>query len=255
MQAKGFIEIDGVNLEYQWIAGKSVSPVIVLLHEGLGCIGMWKDFPPTLADQTGLNVFVYSRQGYGGSDACELPRPVCFMHDEAEVLGKVLERLPGESFILVGHSDGASIASIYAGSNPANRVVSLVLIAPHFFVEPISVDSIQKAKVLYETTDLRDRLKKYHGDRVDNAFRGWNDVWLSPEFRNWNITDYLPQINTPTLVIQGQNDEYGSEAQMTTAQQLIPVDVEVCLLADCGHSPHRQFSGETVDVIKRFLSA
>lgn len=187
MQDYGFIEVDNVSLEYHWIAGKADAPVLVLLHEGLGCVDMWKGFPKLLASNTGLSVFVYSRQGYGRSDACELPRPVSYMHDEAKRLDEVLSLVPGKSFILVGHSDGASIASIYVGSDPEHDIRGLVLMAPHFFVEEVSLQSIEKVKVLYETEDLRERLQKYHPDKIDIAFRGWNDVWLSDAFRDWNI--------------------------------------------------------------------
>jgi len=254
MQNEGFIEIDGVKLEYSWIAGDPDKPIIVLLHEGLGCIAMWKGFPQALNERTGLGVFVYSRQGYGGSDPCFLPRPVSYMHDEARVLSRALDNLPGETFILVGHSDGASIASIYAGSNPDQELAGLVLIAPHFFVEDLSIESIRQVKDYYDNADLRDRLKKYHGEGVDNAFRGWNDVWLAPEFRNWNIVDYLSKINVPTLVIQGDEDEYGSIAQVNTAQELIAANVKVAMMEDCGHSPHRDSEARTLLTIDEFLS-
>lgn len=253
MQGSGFIGVDKVSLEYQWIDGKPNAPVLVLLHEGLGCTDMWKGFPQLLAGQTGFGVFVYSRQGYGRSDPCILPRPTSYMHDEAKVLSKVLSKIPGDTFILVGHSDGASIASIYAARNPQVDLQALVLLAPHFFVESLSIDSIATVKKLYRTTELRNRLMKYHGKQVDNAFKGWNDVWLSDDFKSWNITEYLPRISTPTLVIQGEDDEYGSEAQVKVAQEHIAAPVVVRMFVDCGHSPHRQFEKETVSVINDFV--
>ncbi len=249
----GFIEVDSTRLEYRWIAGRVDGPVLVLLHEGLGCVSMWKSFPQRLSEKTGLSIFSYSRQGYGLSDSYTLPRDVAYMHTEAEVLGKVLSQIPGKTFIAVGHSDGASIASIYAGSHAKSSIQALVLLAPHFFVESKTIESIARAKSLYETTDLRDRLEKYHGERVDNTFWGWNDVWLSDEFESWNITEYLPNIEIPTLVIQGASDEYGSTAQITVAEQGIKGDVQTCLLPHCGHSPHRQLEGETVRAIAGFI--
>ncbi len=253
MKQQGFIEVDNARLEYQWITGRPDAPVLVLLHEGLGCVFMWKSFPQRLAEKTGLSIFSYSRQGYGLSDHCTLPRAASYMHDEAEVLEKVLTQIPGETFILVGHSDGASIASIYTGSHAESSIQALVLLAPHFFVESKTIESIAQAKSLYATTDLRDRLEKYHGERVDNTFWGWNDVWLSDEFRSWNITEYLPNIEVPTLVIQGASDEYGSTAQITAAEQGINGAVQTCILPDCGHSPHRQLEGETVHAIAGFI--
>ncbi len=253
MKHQGFIELDNTKLEYHWIAGRPDEPVLVLLHEGLGCVSMWKNFPQRLAEKTGLGVFSYSRQGYGQSDPCALPRTVGYMHDEAVVLEEVLNRIPGETFILIGHSDGASIATIYAGSHAESSVQAMVLLAPHFFVESKSIESIANAKSLYETTDLRNRLEKYHGERVDNAFWGWNNAWLCDEFKSWNITEYLPNIEIPILVIQGQSDEYGSEAQITAAEEGMTGSVQTCLLPDCGHSPHRQFESETVRAIAGFI--
>ncbi|MCP4490494.1 MAG: alpha/beta hydrolase [Gammaproteobacteria bacterium] len=253
MKIQGFIEVDNARLEYHWIAGRPDAPVLALLHEGLGCVSMWKSFPQRLAEKTGLGVFSYSRQGYGLSDCCVLPRAVAYMHDEAEVLGKVLTHIPGEAFILVGHSDGASIATIFAGSHAESPTLALVLIAPHFFVEPKTIESIAAAKLLYKTTDLRTRLGRYHGAQVDQTFWGWNDAWLCDEFRSWNITEYLPNIEIPTLVIQGASDEYGSTAQVTAAEQEINGSVQTCLLPGCGHSPYRQFEGETVRAIAGFI--
>lgn len=253
MQEDGFIDVQGLSLEYGWIAGKVEAPILVLLHEGLGCVEMWKSFPRALAELTGYSVFVYSRQGYGRSTTCALPRPVSYMHDEAELLGHLLQRLPGNEFILVGHSDGASIASIFAGSPNSARLHGLVLLAPHFFVENMSVQSIEKVKILYQKTDLRSRLKKYHPQQVDTAFNGWNDVWLSEAFKSWNICEYLPEIKIPTLVIQGDSDEYGSLKQVQTAERLINAQVTTRLFRNCGHSVHKDCEQETVEEIARFL--
>lgn len=254
MQAEGFIDVRGLSLEYRWLLGADDAPVLILLHEGLGCVEMWKQFPQTLAQLTGYRVFVYSRQGYGRSVGCELPRPVSYMHDEAELLSHLLQRLPGNDFILVGHSDGGSIASIFAGSHSSVILHGLILLAPHFFVETMAVQSIEKVKILFQTTDLRSRLQKYHPQQVDAAFNGWNDVWLSESFRDWNICEYLPEIKIPTLVIQGDRDDYGSEAQMHTAERLIDGPVSTRLFKDCGHSAHQDYEQETAQEIAVFIN-
>lgn len=255
MQSSGFIEVDDLSLEYQWISGKPDAPVLVLLHEGLGCVDMWKSFPQALAEETKFGVFVYSRQGYGRSDASILPRQASYMHDEAEVLEKLLTKIKIRNYFLVGHSDGASIASIYAGSDPQNNFQGLVLLAPHFFVEELSIESIAKIKAVYQQGELRERLKKYHGEQVDNAFRGWNDIWLSNDFKQWNIEECLPRISVPTLLIQGEDDEYGSEAQVEAGRNLIKAAVTVRMLANCGHSPQSQAEVETLSEISRFCKA
>ncbi|MDH5354244.1 MAG: alpha/beta hydrolase [Gammaproteobacteria bacterium] len=255
MQASGYLKIGSVSLEYQWIASKAEAAALLLLHEGLGCVDMWKEFPQALAKETGLGVFAYSRRGYGRSDTGILPRPASYMHDEARLLDELLALIPAKSFILVGHSDGASIASIYAGSHPQYDIDGLVLLAPHFFVEDLSIESIAKVKKLYQESDLRERLRKYHGEQVDNAFLGWNDVWLSGGFRQWDIKEYLPRILVPTLIIQGEDDEYGSEAQVKVAQELIAAPVTVRMFPNCGHSPHSQSKEETLLEINRFCDS
>lgn len=254
MRASGYIRIGGISLEYQWIASKPDAPVLVLLHEGLGCVDTWKGFPQALAEATNFGVFVYSRQGYGRSDASILPRSVNYMHDETSLLDELLALIPGNSFVLVGHSDGASIASIYAGSNPQHDIEGLILMAPHFFVEDLSIESIAKVKEHYQKNDLKERLTKYHREQVDSAFWGWNDVWLSEDFKHWNIKEYLPRISVPTLLIQGEDDEYGSEAQVETAQKLIAAPLTVRMISGCGHSPHSQFEVETLSEINRFCN-
>ncbi len=170
MNKRGMIDIRIGSVEYQWIEGRCDRPTIVLLHEGLGCIDMWKSFPATLASRTGCRVFTYSRVGYGRSSSCLLPRTVQYMHEEAGYLSAILDHVPGESFILTGHSDGGSIATIYAGDNPDKIIDGLVLMAPHFFVESLTIQSIEKVRKIYETTDLRRRLIKCHGDQIDNTF-------------------------------------------------------------------------------------
>jgi len=247
--------IAGKNIEAAWHGPPPErAPALVLLHEGLGSVAMWKEFPPRLAEQTGYGVLAYSRLGYGQSDPVALPRPLTYMHEEArEVLPAVLEEAGVRKAILVGHSDGASIATIYAGSRQDFRVRGLVLIAPHFFVENISVQSIAAVKDAYESGDLRERLGKYHRD-VDVAFRGWNRAWLDPEFRHWRIDEYLPYIRVPILIIQGEDDEYGTAAQIALAEQETYCPLEVLMLAGAGHSPQIDRPEETLAAIGEFVT-
>jgi pimeloyl-ACP methyl ester carboxylesterase len=249
------LTINGRRIEAAWHGpGPDRVATLVLLHEGLGCLAMWRDFPAALAQRTGYGVVAWSRAGYGKSDPVPLPRPVSYMHDEArEALPALLEQAQIRKSILIGHSDGASIATIYAGSHQDFRVRGLVLMAPHFFVEEMGLAAIAAAKRVYETTDLRARLARYHGDNVDIAFRGWNDAWLDPAFRSWRIDDDLAHIRVPILIIQGQNDEYGTAAQLELAEQEAYCPVEVRLLAGCRHSPHIDQPAATLDAIADFV--
>jgi pimeloyl-ACP methyl ester carboxylesterase len=256
--AEGFFDIDGVKIEYRWIGPGSSpdKPTLVFLHEGLGCVALWRDFPDKVVERTGLGALVYSRQGYGKSDPCELPRPVTFMHTEGlEILPKVLEAAGIEQAILIGHSDGGSIALIHAGSGEATRVKALILMAAHVFNEEVCVTSIREAKVNYEKTNLRDRLARYHGDNVDCAFRGWNDVWLDPDFWNWNIEEFLPGITVPTLVMQGEDDQYGTEAQVKAIVSQIKGPVEKLMIPDCRHSPQFEQPEAALHAIERFVAS
>ena len=209
------ISAAGQNLEVACYGPSPAdSPTIVMLHEGLGCVAMWQDIPEKLAKATGFGVFAYSRAGYGRSDSVDLPRPLDYMSREAlQTLPEILDTIGFQRGILLGHSDGASIASIYLGSVEDFRVRGLVLIAPHFFTEPSGLESIAKARREYETGDLREKLAKYHRD-VDNAFRGWNDAWLDPGFEEWDITQMIDYWRIPVLVIQGEEDQYGTIAQV-----------------------------------------
>jgi pimeloyl-ACP methyl ester carboxylesterase len=213
-------------------------PTLVFLHEGLGSIALWKDFPATLAARTGCGALIFSRHGNGFSSLLVRPRDPQYMHAEAlRVLPRLLDALEIEAPILVGHSDGASIALIYAGEYP-HAVHGLVLEAPHVFVEELSVQSIAAIKHQYETTDLRDRMAPYHRD-VDRTFYGWNDIWLLPEFFDWNIEAYVSRVRAPVLAIQGLEDEYGTLAQLESIVRRAPVPVDRLFLARCGHVPHR----------------
>jgi len=254
-----FIEIAGTRLECVRLpSARPVPgrPVIVFLHEGLGSVSLWKDFPQAVADATGAEAVVYSRRGYGQSDPITAPRAVRYMHDEAlVVLPELLDRLAIERPVLFGHSDGGSIALIHAGGS-SRPVAGLIVLAPHVLVEDISVTSIAEAKVAYETTDLGERLAKRHAN-VESAFRGWNDIWLHPEFRAWNIEEYLPRVRVPVLAIQGEQDEYGTLDQIDRIARQVP-DVETLKLADSRHSPHRDqpdaVIAATVDFVTRRLA-
>jgi pimeloyl-ACP methyl ester carboxylesterase len=224
------------NIEYEIITPTSTATMtVVMLHEGLGSLSMWRDFPRTIAEHLRCRVLVYSRHGYGRSAPLSAPRAVSYMHDEAWViLPELLEQLGIEHPILFGHSDGGSIALIHASRYPVRGVIAL---APHVFVEDLSVESIAAAKVAFETGDLRKRLARHHAD-VDGAFRGWNDIWLHPDFRSWNIESLLSDIGCPTLVIQGHDDEYGTIEQLRRIAARAR-NVELEHLPECGHSPHR----------------
>lgn len=255
-ETQGFFNIAGEQLEYQLLtpADSDTTPTLVLLHEGLGCVAMWKDFPRQLAQSTGYRVLSYSRAGYGGSDPCSLPRPLSFMHDEGlNVLPKILTAAKIERAVLVGHSDGASIALISAGGLADQRIRGLVLMAPHTFVEELTLASIREAKTLYENTDLRKRLIPYHSDNVDCAFWGWNQVWLDQGFMDWNLEVFLPKIEVPVLLIQGEDDQYGTIQQLEKIDAGLPGGAELTLLPDCGHSPFRDQPTETLQVITAFL--
>jgi pimeloyl-ACP methyl ester carboxylesterase len=252
----GFLDIGGASLEYRWLAPQAAdAPTIVMLHEGLGSAALWGNFPDKLQAATGAGIFAYSRAGYGQSSAASLPRPLDYMQREArEVLPKILDAIPFTRGLLLGHSDGASIAAIYAGSHQDHRLNGVVLMAPHFIVEDISVKSIAEIRTAYETTDLKARLARWHKD-VDSAFYGWNGAWLDPEFRNWDISEYLAYIRVPVLVLQGVDDQYGTLRQVEIAQEecYCPVDLEI--ISGAGHSPHREAPGATLDAIVQFATA
>ena len=228
-------------------------PALLLLHEGLGSVALWRDFPQRLAAATGRRTLAYSRQGYGRSPPLDGPRRVRYMHDEAlEVLPafRTLHRL--DRPVLVGHSDGASIALIHAGGGHATA--GLVLMEPHVFVEDVTGASIAAARDAWRTTDLHRRLARYHDD-AEGAFRGWNDVWLLPEFRVWNIEENLSAVRCPVLLVQGRDDEYGTLAQLDAIERQVAGPVERLELPECGHSPHRDQPGPTLAAVARFVAA
>ncbi len=245
--------IDGVSLEAQcWGPAPELADTIVLLHEGLGCVALWRDFPARLAEATGRGVFAYSRRGYGQSDSVPLPRPLDYMTREAvDVLPKVIDAIGLKRGILVGHSDGASIAALYPGHVEDHRINGLVLMAPHFFTEPAGLAAITDAKRAFDEGDLRQRLAKYHAD-VDGAFKGWNGAWLDPGFKRWNIEDTLDYIRVPVLGIQGQADQYGTVAQLKAMESRLYSPYDELVLDQCRHSPHVDQVDRTVAAIAEF---
>ena len=248
------VEALGRRLEYRWIGPRpGNAPTIVFLHEGLGCVTMWRDFPERVAAGAGCGALVYSRRGYGGSDPAPAPWPVSFMHEEAlEVLPAVLERFRVEKSVLFGHSDGASIALIYAGAR-AGCSSALVLEAPHVFVEPVCTGRIARLAGEYGTTRLKERLTRHHGANTDSMVKAWSDVWLRPEFRLWNIEEFLPAIECPVLVVQGEDDEYGTLRQVDSVLAGVGGPAESRVLPRCGHSPHSERPSEVLEASVEFL--
>jgi pimeloyl-ACP methyl ester carboxylesterase len=253
LNPSGSLSIGSSELEYRMIGpAPGDAPTIVMLHEGLGSAGLWGDFAEKLAAATGAGVFAYSRAGYGASTPATLPRPLDYMHTEAlEVLPKLLETIGFRRGLLVGHSDGASIAAIYAGGVQDHRIRGLALLAPHFVVEDISVQSIAEIRTVYETTDLRSKLARWHKDG-DNAFYGWNDAWLNPKFRDWDISEYLAYIRVPIAIVQGGDDHYGTIRQIEIAREECYCPVDVSIIPGAGHSPHREAPEATLNAIAEF---
>lgn len=247
-----FITVTGRPIEYRMIPGDASRPPLVFLHEGLGSVALWRDFPDQVAGRLGSRALVYSRFGYGQSDGLVAERTFRFMHEEAlDVLPALLGQLGIERPLLVGHSDGASIALIHAAAS-GRAVRGLVLMAPHVFVEPVCVESIARVREAYRTTDLRARLAKYHA-HVDDAFLGWADTWLRPEFLTWSIEDLLSRLTEPMLLIQGRDDEYGTLEQIDRIAAGVQGPTSRLVLDRCGHSPHRDQEVAVLDAIVDFV--
>jgi pimeloyl-ACP methyl ester carboxylesterase len=241
------VKVGGVELETSEIAG--AEPALVFLHEGLGSLALWRGFPARLAEATGRRALVYSRVGHGFSDVPDASRTPRFMHAEAlDVLPELLYRAGIRKPVLVGHSDGGSIALIYASAHP---VSGLVLLAPHVFVEDVTVASIEEARETFETTSLGERMARYHRD-PERTFRLWNDIWLAPEFRAWNIEDVLAGVTAPTLLIQGEHDPYGTLAQVDAIERGLSGPVRRRVL-DCRHAPHLEAPEDTLAAAVEFL--
>jgi pimeloyl-ACP methyl ester carboxylesterase len=249
----GHISVGGASLEYRMIGPRpDAAPTIVMLHEGLGSVTTWGDVPQKVAERTGAGVFVYSRAGYGRSSTITLPRPADYMQREAtDVLPKVLDAIGFQRGILLGHSDGGTIAAYYAGSAQDHRVRGLILMAPHFFMEQSNIEAIRKMRETYATTDLRARLARHHDD-VDVAFHGWSDAWLDRAFMDFDTTDALAYIRVPVLVIQGAADPYGTLAQVKVVADECYCPVETLVLDGVGHAPHRERPAETLDAVAAF---
>ncbi|BBO91265.1 alpha/beta fold hydrolase [Desulfosarcina ovata] len=245
----------GERLEGVWIEPAAPSaPTLIFLHEGLGCVALWRDFPARLAAATGCGVLIYSRLGYGRSDPCALPRPIDFMHHEGlSVLPAVIRQTGIGEHILVGHSDGGSIALIHAGWVATPGLKGVVTLAAHVFCEALTCESIADARVRYLEGDLKARLAAYHGDNTDCAFWGWNDVWLHPDFRHWNIEAFLPGIGVPVLAIQGEKDPYGTRAQVDSIRQKTGSAVQVAMIPDCGHAPHLEKKDAVLATVGEFV--
>jgi pimeloyl-ACP methyl ester carboxylesterase len=251
-----FVNVDwsgrAVRLEYQWLAPeRAAAPLIIFLHEGLGSLSMWRDFPQQLCEEVGARGLLYSRPGYGQSTprAADEVWGSDFMHQQAHtVLPALLQALGVDTDVnppwLLGHSDGGSIALLYAAQFP-DKAAGLIVLAPHIMVEDITIENIVKARTAYETTDLPKRLARHHAD-PDSAFWGWNRIWLSPEFRNWTIEADLPKITCPVLAIQGLDDEYGTVQQVHGIAQRVP-QTQLLEIPQCGHSPHRDAPHQVIN--------
>ena len=254
LNQSGHLAIDGASLEYRMIGPKpDAAPTIVMLHEGLGSVTTWGEFPQKLAERTGCGVFVYARAGYGKSSPVPLPRPLDYMQREArDTLPKLLDAIGLKRGILLGHSDGGSIAAFYAGSHQDHCLRGIALMAPHFFTEPMGLREIAKTKIAYDTTDLRAKLARHH-ENVDVAFRGWNDAWLDPKFEaEFDLVDALAYVRVPILAIQGADDPYGTLAQIRVIEEECYCPVETAILPECGHAPHREKPAETLAAIGAF---
>jgi pimeloyl-ACP methyl ester carboxylesterase len=251
----GFLDLGSMRLEYRMIGPRpAAAPTIVMLHEGLGSVGLWGTFPDRVAATTGAGVFVYSRAGYGRSSPAKLPRPLSFMDEEAlDVLPRVLSAVGFQRGILFGHSDGASIATIYAGGVQDHRVRGLVLMAPHFFTEAVGLAEIRRAGEAFAAGMLREKLKRWHVD-VDGAFRSWIGPWLDPDFQKWEITEALGYIRVPILIVQGADDQYGTLRQVEAAKEECFCPVETAILAGARHSPHRDAPEATLKAVTTFIN-
>ena len=253
LAAEGKINIDRMALEYKLFGPLQTHlPSIVLLHEGLGSIRTWGDFPRRISEQTGAPVFAYSRAGYGASPPFGTGLPIDYIRRHAlDLLPKLLEIIGFRRGILLGHSDGASMAAAYAGGVDDPKIIGLILMAPHFFVEPETLVEIRNAREAYKTGDLRQRLSRYHS-YVDAAFWGWNDVWLEPAFASFNLRDELTKLRVPTLVMRGDDDRYGTHRQVAMAKDLCRCTVQTVIIPECGHVPHREKPEPTLDAIASF---
>jgi len=228
-------------------------PTLVFLHEGLGCIEIWRDFPETLCGSTGCSGLVYDRRGYGGSEMFETPWPVDYLEIESSIyLPALLKECNIDNAVLIGHSDGGTIALITAASH-RSLVRGIITEAAHIFVEQITIEGIRSAVEAFETTSLKEKFARYHKENTKTIFYRWADRWLSLEFQNWNIQDILPKITCPALILQGKDDEYGTAAQVMGIADRVSGPVDVKLIPDCGHVPHFQAKDTVLSEMTRFI--
>jgi pimeloyl-ACP methyl ester carboxylesterase len=252
------LAVGGLVLECARVpgGGDGDGPTLVLLHEGLGCVARWKAFPTALATATGCAVFSYSRAGYGASSPVALPRPLDFHSREAhEVLPALLDAAGIDDCVLIGHSDGASIALVYAGEVGDPRVRGVAVLAPHVLTEQKTLTTIAAACEAYAHDDLRERLERYHGANVDGAFRGWADAWLDPAFRNWTIEAAVARIAVPLLAIRGDDDPYNSPIHVERIAALAQGPTSIVGLAGCGHAPHSDQPAAVLERLRDFVAA
>lgn len=251
------LSVAGKKFEVRWINAekKSDRPVLVYLHEGLGSLKLWKDFPDTLCRACQCPGFVFSRLGYAGSDPIALPRKITYLHREAlDILPRVVKAAGILDHIIIGHSDGGSIGLIYAGSPHAVRLRGLVTEATHVFVEKVTLTFLRKTRQAYLTGGLKEKLERHHGKNTETAFWGWNDIWLDPKFIHWNIEKYLKKIRVPVLALQGRQDPYATLDQLTVLPGRIP-DCRIHIIEDCGHAPHLEQKESVLELVKQFIQS
>lgn len=251
-----FLSMRQAKIKIRSIADPGQGPVLLFLHEALGCIDMWKGFPEELCKSTGLPGVVYDRLGHGGSSALPGPmgpRSVDYLENESRVwLPEILKALGLEQVIPIGHSDGATMALLFAAARP-KQVPCLITEAAHVFVERITQEGIRRAVQAYQDTDLKNRLAKFHGDKTQALFRAWSETWLSEQFSSWNMEAELPRITSPALIMQGEDDEYGSEKQVESIVSQVSGPARPCILKDCGHIPHLQARQRALQEMQDFI--
>jgi pimeloyl-ACP methyl ester carboxylesterase len=252
--ARILVNVAGLRLEYRRIPPRTAGgPTLVLLHEGLGCVGLWKHFPERLAALTGCSVFLWSRASFGRSDPISLPRPLDYLEREVPLVPEVLKAAGIDRAVLIGHSDGGTIALLYAASDLDGRVEGVVTMAAHVFVEDVTIKGIQEAERSWTRGEMRRRLARWHGANVESAFHGWCDTWLDPGFRDWNIERSLPAVRVPVLAIQGAEDQYGTPAQVEAITSQVSGPAEALLLPGAGHAPHVDQPEAVLAAISRFV--
>jgi pimeloyl-ACP methyl ester carboxylesterase len=245
--------IDEINLRIKRIKVGENNPTLIFLHDSLGCIELWRDFPDKLGHATHCNLLIYDRQGYGKSDPFNKERKNDYLETEADILNLLMQQYKIKNAILFGHSDGGSIALIAAAKYPT-LISGVITEGAHIFVEDITLNGIKKAVEAYHTTNLKERLEKYHGDKTEAVFWAWANTWLSPEFQSWNIEVFLPHIKCPVLVIQGENDEYGSLAQVSGIINHVSTNAEKLIIPFTGHTPHKEAQEKVHDHSAIFIN-